>query len=132
MKYTEKTLRFLLYPYHLILKARKRAYKVDMSKKLSTTSENISTFGNKNTKFIILISNNLVRKSENKLVISSTRIFNTTSKRIRHRVMTIKKSNTTSDARIYVINRLQFRKCYIGETSRNLKPHIYEHKRDLR
>lgn len=85
------------------------------------------TINSKNTKFIILEMNSLYVGLKKHLTISDTKFLKISLKT----KFWLAKHIESAIHPKYEINCQQFHKTYTGETSRNLKTHIYEHNNDL-
>ena len=118
------TFKSLNYPYHFIRRARRKAHKIHT--KNNTKETNIE-----DKRRIILPNNNITSQLKENLEYSDIQIVTKTSTTIKKMVTKRKQKTSASDACIY---REPCRECslgYIGETSRDVKSRIYEHKRDL-
>ena len=122
--YIEKTFKSLHYPHHFIRRARRKAHKIYSKPKCPDTE-------NKRIRRIVLPTNNISTQLSKNLTHHNIQVVTKTPCTIRKLVSTSSNHTPASEACIYHIKCQKCEKVYFGETSRDIKTRIREHKRDL-
>ena len=156
----EKIFKSLSYPAHFILNARRKAYKIhNRNNNIQNNSNNVShnnnstnTTSNKNhsknsnnknnpankimdspnDRYLVLPNNKVSTMLAENLKIQGFKLVTTTSDTIRSLLNKQKHIHTDPEAGIYEIPCASCDLAYYGQSARNLRKRINEHKRDLR